>query len=54
MFRCVNCGYEENADLIGAINIKAAGHAVLACGECGAVRPLNEAGISQSKGIIAL
>ena len=25
-------GYAENADLVGAINILAAGHAVLACG----------------------
>ena len=31
-FACVDCGFEENADLIGAINILAAGHAVLACG----------------------
>lgn len=31
-FECVECGYSENADLVGAINILAAGHAVLACG----------------------
>ncbi|OXR48150.1 cytosine methyltransferase [Pusillimonas sp. T2] len=31
-FTCVECGFEENADLVGAINILAAGHAVLACG----------------------
>ncbi len=31
-FLCVDCGFEENADLVGAINILAAGHAVLACG----------------------
>ena len=31
-FECVECGYGENADLVGAINILAAGHAVLACG----------------------
>jgi len=31
-FYCVECGYAENADLVGAINILAAGHAVLACG----------------------
>jgi putative transposase len=30
-FECVECGYAENADLVGAINILAAGHAVLAC-----------------------
>lgn len=32
-FACVECGYENNADLVGAINVLAAGHAVLACGE---------------------
>jgi putative transposase len=31
-FECVECGYAENADLVGAINLLAAGHAVLACG----------------------
>ena len=31
-FACVECGYENHADLVGAINILAAGHAVLACG----------------------
>jgi putative transposase len=31
-FLCVGCGFEENADLVGAINVLAAGHAVLACG----------------------
>ena len=33
MFICVACGYTNNADIVGAMNIKAAGHAVLACGE---------------------
>jgi len=32
-FRCVFCGYENNADVVGAINILARGHRVLACGE---------------------
>jgi len=32
-FQCVECGYENNADLVGAINILARGHRVLACGE---------------------
>ncbi|MEK7352729.1 MAG: transposase [Nitrospirota bacterium] len=31
-FACVECGYENHADLVGALNIVAAGHAVLACG----------------------
>ena len=33
LFKCTACGYAENADLVGAKNILAAGHAVLACGE---------------------
>lgn len=32
-FVCVDCGFEENADLVGAINILARGHRVAACGE---------------------
>ncbi len=32
VFAC-DCGYTNNADVVGAMNIKAAGHAVLACGE---------------------
>ncbi len=31
-FECLACGYSENADINGARNILAAGHAVLACG----------------------
>ncbi len=31
-FVCLSCGYTENADVNGARNILAAGHAVLACG----------------------
>lgn len=30
-FCCMYCGYEDNADLVGAINILRAGHAQLAC-----------------------
>jgi putative transposase len=30
-FTCVKCGFSENADLVGAINILRAGHAQLAC-----------------------
>ena len=33
VFACVECGYANNADVVGAINVLAAGHAVLACGE---------------------
>ncbi|MBK1644143.1 cytosine methyltransferase [Thiocapsa imhoffii] len=38
-FACVDCGYEDNADLVGAINVLRAGHARLACEVSGAVRP---------------
>lgn len=31
-FACVACGHTEHADIVGARNILAAGHAVLACG----------------------
>jgi putative transposase len=32
-FLCLDCGYENHADVVGAINILARGHRVLACGE---------------------
>ena len=32
-FECVDCGFEENADKVGAINVLARGHRVIACGE---------------------
>lgn len=32
-FACVECGYENNADLVGAINVLERGHRLLACGE---------------------
>ena len=38
-FECVKCGFEENADVVGAINILRAGHARLACEVSGAVMP---------------
>ena len=44
VFECSRCHYTANADYVGAVNILAAGHAVIACGETGAVRPLGEAG----------
>ncbi len=38
-FACVECGFEENADLVGAINVLRAGHARLACEVSGAAMP---------------
>ncbi|EPL8628246.1 TPA: RNA-guided endonuclease InsQ/TnpB family protein, partial [Klebsiella pneumoniae] len=38
-FVCLECGYKENADINGARNILAAGHAVLACEVNGASMP---------------
>jgi putative transposase len=32
-FECVGCGFEENADLVGALNILERGYRLLACGE---------------------
>ncbi len=32
-FACVACGFEEHADLVGAITVLARGHRVAACGE---------------------
>jgi putative transposase len=40
-FRCVCCGYENNADVVGAINILARGHRAIACGEDGSGRAGN-------------
>jgi len=34
-FECVDCGHEENADVVGAMNVLARGHRVAACGEDG-------------------
>ena len=31
-FRCMECDYESHADVVGAINVLAAGHAAFACG----------------------
>ncbi len=38
-FKCVECGFEENADVVGAINVLRAGHARLACEVSGAIMP---------------
>jgi putative transposase len=36
LFSCVACGYQEDADVVGAINVLRAGHARLACEVSGA------------------
>ena len=38
-FLCVACGFEEHADLVGAINVLRAGYARLACEVSGATMP---------------
>ena len=38
-FACVECGFEENADVVGAINVLRAGHARFACEVSGAAMP---------------
>lgn len=48
-FQCVACGYHENADLVGAINVYRAGHAHLACGDTVSV----SLGAQESTGIAA-
>ena len=35
-FQCVQCGYENHADVVGALNVLARGYRVTACGEEGA------------------
>ena len=38
VFKCVACGYENHADVVGAMNILARGHRVLACREASSGR----------------
>ena len=38
-FACVECGFEENADVVGAVNVLRAGHARFACEVSGAAMP---------------
>ena len=35
-FKCMQCGYENHADVVGALNVLARGYRVIACGEEGA------------------
>ncbi len=41
-FKCLKCGYEDNADLNAAKNILVAGHAMLACGEDALATSVNQ------------
>ena len=50
---CVECGFESNADVVGAINVLRAGHARFACEVSGAVMP-PAAGIHRSESQEAL
>ncbi len=51
-FLCVECGFRENADLVGAINVLRAGHARCACEVSNAVR-LPAAGTHRSDSGVA-
>ncbi len=51
-FCCQVCGFEKNADLVGAINVLRAGHARLACEVSGAVR-LPAAGTHRGESALA-
>ena len=42
LFKCLACGYSDNADTNAAKNILAAGHAVLACGEATLVASMKQ------------
>jgi len=48
-FHCVKCGYKNNADVVGAINILARGLPRCSLWRDGAVRPLGEAGTHRSE-----
>jgi putative transposase len=55
-FACVACGFHENADLVGAINVLRAGHARLACEVNGEVsrqqqEPSEKSGLAALVGI---
>lgn len=39
VFRCVECGYTNHADTVGAINVRRAGYARIACQASGAAMP---------------
>ena len=50
-FECVSCGYNNHADVVGAINVLERGHRLLACGESVFFKPLEEAGTHRSESV---
>ncbi|MGW2767717.1 zinc ribbon domain-containing protein [Streptomyces sp. NPDC001275] len=52
VFRCKasGCGYRDHADVNAAKNIKAAGHAVSACGDLGTSRSVKQEPVSRATG----
>ena len=55
-FACVECGFKENADVVGAINVLRAGHARFACEVSGAVMPphRSDLGAAQCRALSAV
>ncbi|MBP9842312.1 MAG: transposase [Simkaniaceae bacterium] len=50
-FKCIECKYENHADIVGALIVLERGYRLLACGEVGALRPLYEAGTHRSESV---
>lgn len=48
LFKCIDCEYENHADVVGAINLLERGYRLLTCGEL-AFKPLCEAGTHRSE-----
>jgi putative transposase len=51
-FVCVECGLEENADVVGAMNVLARGHRLAACGADGSGlgrQAQDETGLGEAK-----
>ncbi len=41
-FACVECGYENHADVVGAVNVLERGHRLLACGDAALSRSMKQ------------
>jgi len=50
-FKCLQCGYANHADVVGALNVLARGYRVIACGEegagCGQKTPTKPSSVNQ-------